>query len=83
MKISIKVLGTGCNKCKSLEEAVLQVVKENNIEAEVIKVEDIVEIMKYGIMTTPALVVNEKTIFSGKVPSKSELKTCILNAIHE
>ncbi len=81
MKINLKILGTGCAKCKSLEKVTKEVVAENNIDAEVQKVEDIVEIMAYGIMTTPALVINEKVAFSGRVPSKSEIKSFIDKAI--
>lgn len=81
MKINLKILGTGCAKCKTLEKVTKEVVAENNIDAEVQKVEDIVEIMAYGIMTTPALVINEKVAFSGRVPSKSEIKSFIDKAI--
>jgi len=81
MKINLKVLGTGCAKCKTLEKVTNEVVAENNIDAEVQKIEDIVEIMAYGIMTTPALVINEKVVFSGRVPSKSEIKSFIDKAI--
>jgi small redox-active disulfide protein 2 len=81
MKINLKILGTGCAKCKTLEKVTNEVVAENNIDAEVQKIEDIVEIMAYGIMTTPALVINEKVVFSGRVPSKSEIKSFIDKAI--
>jgi small redox-active disulfide protein 2 len=72
--MEIKVLGTGCAKCKTLEKAVNEVVAEMKIDATVIKVEDIMQIMNYGVMSTPALVVNEKVLFSGRVPSAKELK---------
>ncbi len=81
MKIKLKVLGTGSAKCKTLEKVTNEVVAENNIDAEVQKIEDIVEIMAYGIMSTPALVINEKVVFSGRVPSKSEIKSFIDKAI--
>jgi small redox-active disulfide protein 2 len=77
--MKIKVLGTGCPKCKTLEKQVLQVIKENNIDAEVTKVEDIIEIMAYNVMRTPGLVINEKVIFSGRVPSNKELLEIINN----
>jgi small redox-active disulfide protein 2 len=83
MKINLKVLGTGCPKCKTLENITGEVVKENNIDAEIQKVEDIVEIMNYGVMKTPALVVNEKVVFSGRIPSKTEIKNFIEKAINE
>jgi small redox-active disulfide protein 2 len=75
--MEIKVLGPGCPKCKTLEQATRKVVSELGIEANVTKVEDIVQIMNYGVMRTPALVIDEKVIFSGKVPSISELKEII------
>lgn len=83
MKINLKVLGTGCQKCKTLEKVVSEVVSENNFDADIQKVEDIVQIMNYGIMTTPALLINEKIVFSGRVPSKTEIKTFIEKAINE
>ena len=75
--MNIKVLGTGCPKCKSLEKATREVVTEMGIDAEVEKVEDIVKIMQYGVMRTPALVINEKVVMSGSVPSISEMKELI------
>ncbi len=75
--MEIKVLGTGCPKCKTLEQATRNAVSELGIDANISKVEDIVNIMNYGVMRTPALVIDEKVIFSGKVPSVSELKEII------
>jgi len=72
--MKIQVLGTGCTKCKTLEQRVKDVISEESIQAEITKVEDIVEIMKFGVMSTPALVVDEKVILSGSLPSKAELK---------
>jgi small redox-active disulfide protein 2 len=72
--MEIKVLGTGCTNCKNLEKATREAVAELNLDASVIKEEDIVKIMGYGIMRTPALVVDEKVLFYGRVPSVSELK---------
>jgi small redox-active disulfide protein 2 len=72
--MEIKILGTGCSKCKTLEELTRKVVKENGIDADVIKVDDIVEIMKFNIMTTPALVVNDKVVSKGRIPSVDEIK---------
>jgi small redox-active disulfide protein 2 len=71
--MEIKILGTGCPKCKSLEKLTRQVVEKNGIQATVSKVEDITEIMKYHIMATPALVVNEKIEIKGCVPSAAEI----------
>ena len=75
--MEIKILGTGCSKCKSLEELTRKVVKDNGIDASITKVEDIVEIMKYNIMTTPALVVNGKVVSKGRIPSADEMKQII------
>ena len=72
--MEIKILGTGCPKCKTLEKLTRKVVENIGIEANITKVEDIIEIMKYGIMTTPALVVNEKVEMKGRVPSEDEIK---------
>ena len=57
---TIKILGTGCPKCKQTTALVEEVVKEKNIDAKIEKVEDIMEIMKYNVLTTPVLVVNEE-----------------------
>ena len=72
--MEIKILGTGCLKCKTLEKLTRDVVEQNSIDATVTKVEDIMEIMKYGVMTTPALVVNGKVEIKGRVPSLDEIK---------
>lgn len=79
--MKIQVLGTGCAKCKSLEKAVREVVAQNGIDAEVTKVEDIMEIMKFNVMTTPALVVDGKVVVKGRVPSNDELKQILTNKI--
>jgi len=75
MKKEIKVLGPGCAKCKQLEKVVRIVVEENAIDAEITKIEDIVEIMNYGIMTTPALIINGNIVLKGYVPSQEEVLT--------
>ena len=72
--MEIKILGAGCSKCKTLEELTRKVIKDNMIDANVIKVEDIVEIMKFNIMTTPALVVDGKVVTKGRIPSVDEIK---------
>jgi len=72
--MEIKILGTGCPKCKTLEKLTREVVTKNGIDATVTKVEDITEIMKYHIMATPALVVNEKVEIKGRIPSADEIK---------
>ena len=72
--MDIRVLGTGCPKCRALEKVTNEAVAETGLDATVSKVEDIVEIMKMGVMTTPALVVDGKVVVKGKVPSVKELK---------
>ena len=74
MNMEIKVLGTGCAKCKSLEKVTRKAVEELNLNATVEKVEDIQKIMGYAVMRTPALVINEKVVLSGQLPKVSELK---------
>ena len=69
----IKILGTGCPKCKTTTALVEEVVKEHNIDAKIIKVEDIMEIMEYNVLSTPVLVINEQITVKGRVPSKSEI----------
>ena len=75
--MEIKVLGTGCSKCKATFETVNKVVKENNINAKVTKVEDIMEIMKYNVMNMPAIVIDGKVVLSGKTPSEKEIKNLL------
>ena len=77
MKKVIKVLGTGCAKCKTLESAVTEVVAENNYPVAVVKVDDIMQIMGYGVLSTPGLVIDEKVTISGRVASKDEIKKLI------
>ena len=72
--MEIKILGPGCPKCKTLDKATREVVEQNGIDATITKVEDIMEIMKYGVMSTPALVVDEKVVVKGRVPSYDEIK---------
>jgi len=79
--MNIQILGTGCPKCKSLEKATREVVDQNGIEATITKVEDIVEIMKFNIMSTPALVIDGKVVIKGRVPSNNELKVLLTNKI--
>ena len=76
--MEIKILGTGCAKCKTLEKLTRDVVKQNSIPATITKVEDIIDIMKYNIMSTPALVVNEKVEIKGRIPSADEIKQILL-----
>jgi len=75
--MEIKILGTGCPKCRTLEKITREAVNEMGIAAEITKEEDIVRIMNYGIMNTPGLVINGKVIMSGRVPSPKEVKELI------
>ena len=72
--MEIKILGPGCPKCKTLDKLTREVAEKNGIDATITKVEDIMEIMKYGIMSTPALVVDGKVVLKGRVPSADEIK---------
>jgi small redox-active disulfide protein 2 len=76
--MEIKVLGTGCPKCKALAKAVEEVVSETGIDTTIDKVEDINDIMQYGVMVTPALVVDGKVVASGKIPKKDELEKLLI-----
>ena len=72
--MEIKVLGSGCAKCKTTYEMIEKIVKENQHDATLSKVEDIVELLNYGIMTTPAIVVDGEVKLKGHVPTESEIK---------
>ncbi len=72
--MKVKVLGTGCPSCKVLYKKVEEVIEELGINAELEKVDDLQKIMEYGVMSVPALVINEKVKFFGKSPNKEELK---------
>ena len=72
--MEIKVLGSGCAKCKTTYEMIEKIVNENQLDATLSKVEDIVELLNYGIMTTPAIVVDGEVKLKGHVPTESEIK---------
>ncbi len=69
----IKILGTGCTKCQSMTGVVQDVVSANNIDASIEKVEDIVKIMEFNVMSTPALVIDGQVTIKGRVPSQAEV----------
>jgi len=79
--MKIKVLGPGCARCHQLEQTTREVVKELGIDAEIDYVKDIKKIMEYPILTTPGLVIDEKLVCSGRVPSKAEVSTYITTAL--
>jgi len=71
---NIKVLGPGCAKCKTTYNNVLEAIKQTGIEAEVTKIEDIEEMMKYNILTTPVLMIDEVIKVKGRVADINEIK---------
>jgi small redox-active disulfide protein 2 len=75
--MKIEILGTGCAKCHKLDELVRAIVKEMGIQAEISNVQDIKKIMTYGVMTTPALVIDGEVKVAGKIPSLAEIKQLI------
>ena len=79
--MKIKVLGPGCARCHQLEQTTREVVKELGIDADIEDVKDVKKIMEYPILTTPGLVIDEKLVCSGRVPSKSEVTTFITTAL--
>lgn len=72
--MKIAILGTGCPKCIKTEEVVRKVVEENGAGAEIIKVKEIGEIMKYNVMMTPGVAIDGKVVMAGKVPTEEEVK---------
>ncbi len=81
--LTIKILGSGCANCKRLEEIARKVVSDLAVQAEVIKVTQYNEILAYNILATPGLVINEKVVCSGRVPSPAEVTTWVTNALVE
>jgi small redox-active disulfide protein 2 len=77
----IKILGSGCANCKRVEQIAHKVVTDMGIEAEVIKVTDYAEIMAYNIMSTPGLVINEKVVSTGRIPTPAEVTAWLTNAL--
>lgn len=76
--MNIKILGPGCPKCKTLEKVTREAVTETGINANIEKVEDIVKILNYNVMHTPALVINEKVVLSGQVPTVNQVKDILI-----
>ncbi|HOB84884.1 MAG TPA: thioredoxin family protein [Bacteroidales bacterium] len=76
--MEIKILGTGCPKCKTLDRVTREAVKDLGIDADISKEEDIINIMNYGIMHTPGLVINGKVVLSGQVPSVDHVKEILI-----
>lgn len=72
--MEIKVLGPGCAKCKTTYNVIEKVIKENNLDVKLTKVDDIMEMVSYNIMTTPAVVVDEVVKMKGQVPTEGDVK---------
>ena len=79
--LTIKVLGSGCANCKRVEQIVRKIITDMSLEAEVIKVTDYNNITAYNILSTPGLVINEKVVSYGRIPSPAEVTTWIANAL--
>jgi small redox-active disulfide protein 2 len=78
MKKSIKVLGPGCTRCKTTYNNVLEALKQTGIEADVSKIEDIEEMMKYNVLTTPVLMIDEVAKVKGRVADVNEIKKMLV-----
>lgn len=79
--LNIKVLGSGCANCHKVEELAKQAVAQLALEAKVELVSDVSEMMRYGVMSTPAIVINDKLVSSGRVPALSQITTLITSAL--
>jgi len=81
--LTIKVLGTGCPNCKKVEAIARQAADMMGMQAEIIKVTDYSQIMEYAILSTPGLVINEKVVCSGRIPTPAEVTTWVANSLEE
>lgn len=81
--LNIKVLGPGCANCKRVEQISMRVVDELGVEAQIVKVTDYAEIMEYPILSTPGLVINEKLVCSGRIPTPEEVRSWITQIVSE
>ena len=79
--LTIKVLGPGCNNCKQLASLAERAVHHLSLEAQILKVTDYAEILKYPLLSTPGLVINEKVVASGRIPSEAEITTWLVDAL--
>jgi len=79
--LHIKVLGSGCANCHKVEELTKQAVAQLGIEAQVELVTDMQEMLRYGVMSTPAIVINDKVVSAGRVPALSQITTMITSAL--
>lgn len=79
--LTIKILGSGCANCKKLEALIRQVLEKENIQAEIVKVTEYTDIMAYNIMSTPGLVINEKVLSAGRIPSPVQIVQWLSEAL--
>ncbi len=79
--LTIKVLGSGCANCKRVEQIVRKIITDMSIEAEVVKVTDYNDITAYNILSTPGLVINEKVVSYGRIPTPAEVTTWVADAL--
>ena len=79
--LTIKVLGSGCANCKKLEATAHQAVEQMGIQAEIIKVTEYPAIMAYNVMSTPGLVINEKVVSTGRIPTTAEVTAWLTSAL--
>jgi small redox-active disulfide protein 2 len=79
--LTIKVLGPGCDNCKNVESIARKAVADLAIEAKIIKVTDYADIRAYKILSTPGLVINEKVVCAGRIPTQAEVTTFLTNAL--
>lgn len=79
--LTIKVLGSGCANCKRVEQIARKVVEDMSLQAEIIKVTDYADIMAYNILSTPGLVINEKLVSAGRIPTPAEVTTWMTDAL--
>ena len=79
--LSIKVLGPGCDNCKKVEQIAHQAVDQLGVEAYIEKVTDRAEFKKYGLLATPGLVINEKLVCGGRIPTQAEVTTWLTGAL--
>jgi len=79
--LTIKVLGPGCANCKRLEQIANKVVSDLGVEAQVVKITDYNDIMSYDILSTPGLVINDKVVSYGRIPSPAEVTTWVTSAL--
>lgn len=72
--LTVKILGPGCGNCKKIESIAREATSDLGLEAEFVKVSDYAEILAYDVLATPALVINEKLVCAGRIPTRAEVK---------